>query len=106
EHPCAAARTIDVGGRSVELSFVGPAHTVGDAIAWVPDTRAVFGGDILVNDVTTVMWAGPVGNWIVALERIEALEPAAVVGGHGPGGGAGQGRGARAQPAWVGAAGS
>ena len=87
EHPFDAERTIDVGGRSVELSFVGPAHTVGDAIAWVPDTRTVFAGDILFNGVMPIMWAGPVGNWIVALERIEALEPDAVVGGHGPLGG-------------------
>ncbi len=87
EHPFEAERTLDVGGRSVELSFVGPAHTVGDAIAWVPDTRTVFAGDILFNGVMPIRWAGPVGNWIVALERIEALEPDAVVGGHGPVGG-------------------
>ena len=53
------ATTLDVGGRSVELSFVGPAHTVGDAIAWVPDTRTVFAGDILFNGVMPIMWAGP-----------------------------------------------
>jgi len=84
EHSFAEETTIDVGGRRVELSFIGPAHTVGDAIAWVPDTRTVFAGDILFNGVVPIMWAGPVGNWIVALERIEALEPAVVVGGHGP----------------------
>ena len=30
------------------------------------------------------MWAGPVGNWIAALERIERLGLQVVVGGHGP----------------------
>ena len=83
------AETLDIGGRTVELSFVGPAHTTGDAIAWVPDGRVVFAGDIIFNDVMPIMWAGPVGAWIAALERIEALEPAAVVGGHGPVGGVG-----------------
>ena len=39
ERSFTGAPTLDVGGRSVELSFVGPAHTVGDAIAWVPDAR-------------------------------------------------------------------
>jgi glyoxylase-like metal-dependent hydrolase (beta-lactamase superfamily II) len=87
EHSFTDSQTLDIGGRRVELTFVGPAHTVGDAIAWVPDARVVFAGDILFNDVMPIMWAGPVGNWIAALERIEALEPTAVLGGHGPVGG-------------------
>lgn len=87
EHSFTDAKALEIGGRRVELTFVGPAHTTGDAIAWVPDARVVFAGDILFNDVMPIMWAGPVGNWIAALERIEALGPAAVVGGHGPVGG-------------------
>ena len=75
---------VDVGGRKVELIEVGPAHTPGDAIAWVPDARVVFAGDIVFNGVAPIMWAGPVSNWIAALERIEALEPEVVLGGHGP----------------------
>ncbi len=78
---------LDVGGRTVELEYVGPAHTVGDAIAWLPDARIVFAGDILFSGVMPIMWAGPVGNWIAALDRIESLGPQIVIGGHGPIGG-------------------
>jgi glyoxylase-like metal-dependent hydrolase (beta-lactamase superfamily II) len=78
---------LDVGGRRVELEYVGPAHTVGDAIAWSPDARILFAGDILFNGVMPIMWAGPVGNWIAALDRIESLGPQTVIGGHGPVGG-------------------
>jgi cyclase len=89
-HPRAPDRSftaeakLEVGGRSVELTFVGPAHTIGDAIAWVPDAATVFAGDILFNEAMPIMWAGPVGNWIAALERIESLQPRVVLGGHGP----------------------
>lgn len=76
--------SLDAGGRSVEVVEVGPAHTPGDAIVWVPDARVVFAGDILFNGVIPIMWAGPVDNWIAALDRIEGLAPKAVVGGHGP----------------------
>jgi cyclase len=75
---------LDVGGRRVELTYVGPAHTVGDSIAWLPDARICFAGDILFNRVMPIMWAGPVGNWIAALDLIESHEPQVVVGGHGP----------------------
>ncbi len=70
-----ASDELEVGGRRVELIEVGPAHTPGDAIVWVPDARVVFSGDIVFSGVTPIMWAGPASNWIAALERIAALEP-------------------------------
>jgi glyoxylase-like metal-dependent hydrolase (beta-lactamase superfamily II) len=75
---------VQVGDRAVELLEVGPAHTAGDVIAWAPDARAVFGGDILFIGGTPIVWAGPVSNWVAALERILALDPAVIVPGHGP----------------------
>jgi glyoxylase-like metal-dependent hydrolase (beta-lactamase superfamily II) len=75
--------TVDVGGRSVVLEELGPAHTQGDVIAWLPDTQVVFTGDLLFHDSTPIMWAGPVGGWIAACRRIRELEPAVVVPGHG-----------------------
>jgi len=80
--------TLEIGGRTVELVEVGPAHTVGDAIAWIPDAKVVFAGDIFFNGVIPIMWAGPVDNWLAALDRIEGLGAEVVVGGHGPPGGA------------------
>jgi glyoxylase-like metal-dependent hydrolase (beta-lactamase superfamily II) len=76
--------TLDVGGREVRLIEVGPAHTPGDLIVHVPDARIVFAADILFVGVVPVMWAGPTANWIAALDRIHALDPAVVVPGHGP----------------------
>jgi glyoxylase-like metal-dependent hydrolase (beta-lactamase superfamily II) len=76
--------TLDVGGRAVELIDVGPAHTAGDAIVWVPDAQAAIAADILFTGTTPVMWAGPTERWLAALERILALEPEVVLPGHGP----------------------
>lgn len=75
---------LPVGDRRVELIELGPAHTAGDAIAWVPDARTVFTGDILFIEGTPVMWAGPVSNWLAACERILELEARTIVPGHGP----------------------
>ncbi|HEY2068306.1 MAG TPA: MBL fold metallo-hydrolase [Rhizomicrobium sp.] len=73
-----------VGAKHVELIEVGPAHTTGDAIAYVPEDRTVFTGDILFIEGHPIIWAGPVGNWIAACEAIEAMEVDAIVPGHGP----------------------
>jgi cyclase len=75
---------LDAGGRRVELTELGPAHTKGDVIAHVPDARAVFTGDILFIEGTPIMWAGPLDNWVAACDHIEALDVDVVVPGHGP----------------------
>jgi glyoxylase-like metal-dependent hydrolase (beta-lactamase superfamily II) len=73
-----------VGDKAVELHMLGPAHTAGDVLVWVPHDRTVFTGDLLFIDVTPIMWAGPVGNWLAACDRILALGADNIVPGHGP----------------------
>jgi cyclase len=76
--------TVVVDQRVIELIEVGPAHTEGDVIAWVPDAKAVFTGDILFIGGTPIVWAGPLQNWIAACATIDALAPEVIVPGHGP----------------------
>jgi glyoxylase-like metal-dependent hydrolase (beta-lactamase superfamily II) len=76
--------TLTVGDRTVKLFELGPAHTRGDVIAYLPDERLVFTGDLLFHGGHPVVWAGPVSNWIAACDRIVALDAATVVPGHGP----------------------
>jgi cyclase len=75
---------LDIGGRQVELIEVGPAHTAGDTIAWVPDAHTVYTGDILFIGGTPIVWAGPLGNWVAACDLILSLDVESVVPGHGP----------------------
>ena len=77
-------RTLSVGGREVVLIELGPAHTPGDAAAFVPDQRVVYAGDILFIGGTPIIWAGPVDNWIRACNRLLELEADVYVPGHGP----------------------
>jgi cyclase len=76
--------TLDAGGREVRLIEVGPAHTPGDLIAWVPDARIAIAADILFVGITPIMWAGPPANWVAALERLLDLGAERFVPGHGP----------------------
>ena len=73
-----------VGAKRVELVNVGPAHTRGDILVHVPGDRTVFTGDIIFNGGHPVIWAGPVANWIAALDRILGWDVDIVVPGHGP----------------------
>jgi glyoxylase-like metal-dependent hydrolase (beta-lactamase superfamily II) len=75
---------VAVGSRAVELIEVGPAHTLGDAVAWVPDCKVCFAADILFIGGTPIMWAGPIASWSRALETISGLGAKTFVPGHGP----------------------
>jgi cyclase len=75
---------LEVAGRSVELIEVGPAHTRGDTIVYVPDARTVYTGDILFIGGTPIVWAGPLSNWVAACDLMLGLDVDVVVPGHGP----------------------
>ena len=75
---------IEVGGRAIELIEVGPAHTAGDVIAYVPDAKTVYTGVILFIDGTPIVWAGPLSNWINACDLMLGMDIESVVPGHGP----------------------
>ncbi|MBJ7471326.1 MAG: MBL fold metallo-hydrolase [Solirubrobacteraceae bacterium] len=79
-----SALTLDVGGVALELHHLGPAHTSGDTIVYVPERGVVFAGDLLFTGVTPNSWSGTVGGWLRAIDKIGALDPSVIVPGHGP----------------------
>ncbi len=79
------ALDLTIGGRRIEIRHVGGAHTPGDSFVWLPDERVVFTGDIVyVGRLLGVMAFSNTATWLEAFDAIEALEPEALVPGHGP----------------------
>lgn len=76
--------TLKVGDKEVHLIEVGPAHTRGDTLVYIPTDRVVFTADILFIGGHPIAWAGPVSNWIRACDRILAMDVETIVPGHGP----------------------
>ncbi|HSE12262.1 MAG TPA: MBL fold metallo-hydrolase [Rudaea sp.] len=73
---------IDLGGRRVELRHVGRANTGGDVVAWIPDVRTLLTGDMVVHPFPFATQSY-ITEWGAALRKLEALQPAIVVPGHG-----------------------
>lgn len=73
-----------VDGRLVELRYIGgPAHTVGDIVAWLPAQRLLFAGDLVFNGGTPFVLMGSVDGALAALERLRGFGAETVVPGHG-----------------------
>ena len=74
-----------LGGTTLELRRVGPAHTPGDSLIWLPAQHVVFSGDVVhIGRMLGVMPHSKSGHWIEAFESMASLEPVTVVPGHGP----------------------
>jgi cyclase len=75
---------VQVGNKAVQLIEVGPAHTQGDTLVYIPTDRVVFTGDILFIGGHPIMWAGPTSNWLRACDRLLEMDVETIVPGHGP----------------------
>lgn len=76
--------TVRSGGRDIRLVPLGPAHTGGDAVAYIPDAGVLFAGDLLFIGGTPVTWSGDLDGWVAACDAMARWDPAVVVPGHGP----------------------
>ena len=73
------------GGRRVRLHHPGfAAHTRGDLVAWLPDERVLFTGDLVFHQVTPLVFMGSVGGALRSLDWLRQFPAEHVVPGHGP----------------------
>jgi glyoxylase-like metal-dependent hydrolase (beta-lactamase superfamily II) len=82
-HTFADAAMIDVGGRRVELRYLGRGHTDNDIVITVPDAAVLFAADLLENGAPP--WFGDAFplDWPATVERLLGIVTGPVVPGHG-----------------------
>ncbi|HEV7679214.1 MAG TPA: MBL fold metallo-hydrolase [Candidatus Dormibacteraeota bacterium] len=68
----------------LQLIHVGPAHTPGDVVVWLPQQRILFTGDIVFKDTTPFVAEGSIAHFFETLQTLRDLQPDVVVPGHGP----------------------
>jgi cyclase len=73
----------DDGKHRVELMHLGVAHTHGDAVAWLPEQKILFTGDVCVNGPYNYVGDGDIGKWIATLGAANKLGAKIVCTGHG-----------------------
>lgn len=76
--------TLWVDERPVDLRCVGPAHTLGDVVVWLPDQRVVFAGDLVFAGGHPFLVEGSLRGFPAAIGAIRSLGADVLVPGHGP----------------------
>ena len=74
---------IEVGGRQLELRWLGRGHTDNDIAVRVPDAAVLFAGDLLENGATPYFGDGYPLEWPATATALRELVRGAVVPGHG-----------------------
>jgi glyoxylase-like metal-dependent hydrolase (beta-lactamase superfamily II) len=75
--------TVHLGRRRVELLHLGRGHTAGDVVVWVPDSRAVFSGDLVEHRSACYCGDAHFADWPRTLDRLAALGAERLVPGRG-----------------------
>ncbi|HWB86706.1 MAG TPA: MBL fold metallo-hydrolase [Bryobacteraceae bacterium] len=77
--------TIDLGGATARLMWLGAAHTKGDELIFVEPDRTLIPGDIVQSKLVPSIPGsdGSVKSWIAILDKLAPLNPAYVVPDHG-----------------------
>ncbi|MQX35591.1 MBL fold metallo-hydrolase [Roseospira navarrensis] len=75
--------TVDLGNRPVEIWSPGKGHTQGDTIAWLPDQKILYAGDLVEYGATPYTGDAHLADWPATLDALRALKPARLVPGRG-----------------------
>ncbi|HJT86549.1 MAG TPA: hypothetical protein VJ732_01810, partial [Bryobacteraceae bacterium] len=76
--------TLDLGGVTARLLWLGAGHTKGDELTLVEPDSTLVSGDIVQNKVVPGVagQGGSFASWLTVLDKLEALHPRHVVPDH------------------------
>ena len=77
-------KVIELGGVRIELLNLGPAHSPGDIIVWLPEKKLVISGDMAFHQRMLPLFEHTDSKaWIETWDKFEALGAEVVIPGHG-----------------------
>jgi glyoxylase-like metal-dependent hydrolase (beta-lactamase superfamily II) len=75
--------TVWLGKLEVKLLQLGRGHTKGDTVAWLPQQKILFSGDLVEFDATPYAGDAYFKDWPQTLDNLAALRPEKLVPGRG-----------------------
>lgn len=76
---------VDLGGVTVRMVWLGPAHTRGDNNIFVEEDGVLFTGDVVINRFFPIFPDADASgkNWLSILDQLDEFHPRTIVPGHG-----------------------
>lgn len=74
---------LELGGRTIEVLFLGRAHTGGDLVVHLPEEDILFMSEAYLHRVFPAMRTAFPTEWVAMIERAQAMDAGTYVPGHG-----------------------
>ncbi|NCV26049.1 MAG: MBL fold metallo-hydrolase [Betaproteobacteria bacterium] len=74
---------IMLGDLEVQVLHLGPGHTKGDSVVWIPSQRVLFSGDLVEFEAGVYTGDAHLAEWPATLEALRGLQAEAIVPGRG-----------------------
>jgi len=76
--------TLHLGGRTVELLYLGAGQNPGDTLVYFPKEKVIFsGGPFSKNSWANPQFTPSLANWVDLLRKVAAMDIDQYLGGHG-----------------------
>ena len=76
--------TIHLGGKEIQVLYLGKGHTRSDSIIFVPQDRIAYVSELFFSDQFLYINDGYGVSWLKTLDAVEALPADIIVPAHGP----------------------
>lgn len=77
------SKVLNLGGREIQVLFLGRAHTGGDLVVYLPAERILFMSEAFLNRVFPAMRSAYPSEWVAMIEKAQAMDVGLFVPGHG-----------------------
>jgi glyoxylase-like metal-dependent hydrolase (beta-lactamase superfamily II) len=79
------AYVVEMGGLRIEARYLGPAHSAGDIVVWIPEKSLVISGDMAFHERMLPIFEETIAlDWLETWDtEFEALNATYVIPGHG-----------------------
>lgn len=74
---------LNLGGRDIQILFLGRAHTGGDLFVWLPDEKILFTTEVFLNHMFSGYRSAYAREWLTVMDAAAKLEPEMYIPGHG-----------------------
>lgn len=76
-------RTLNVGGTEIQILNLGRAHTGGDLVVYLPQSKVMFMSEVYLRGVFPAMRSAYPSEWLETIKKAQAMNANLYIAGHG-----------------------